>query len=149
MFLYPFLITKCPCCSSPIGKTLINNQIKIVGLQRDNNEIQFVCENTNCEFYEKNLPIYVVDEDVYKYQPSVLIGTVDKFVRITWNKDSKKIFGLSPWDIRALEPIIKNAGGILKTWDNKKILNGGKIIACTNKSLFNSAAGILNKKKPS
>ena len=57
--------------------------------------------------------------------------------------------GLSPWDIRALEPIIKNAGGILKTWDNKKILNGGKIIACTNKSLFNSATGILNKKKPS
>ena len=57
--------------------------------------------------------------------------------------------GLSPWDIRALEPIIKNAGGILKTWDNKKILNGGKIIACTNKSLFNSAISILNKKKPS
>ena len=40
----------------------------------------------------KNLPIYVVDEDVYKYQPSVLIGTVDKFVRITWNKDSKKFW---------------------------------------------------------
>ena len=57
--------------------------------------------------------------------------------------------GLAPWDIRALEPIIKNAGGILKTWDNKKVLNGGKIIACTNKSLFNSARGVLNKKKPS
>ena len=37
--------------------------------------------------------------------------------------------GLAPWDIRALEPIIKNAGGILKTWDNNEILSGGKIIA--------------------
>ena len=57
--------------------------------------------------------------------------------------------GLAPWDIRALEPIIKNAGGILKTWDNNEIFSGGKIIACTNKSLFNKAKDILNKKKPS
>ena len=57
--------------------------------------------------------------------------------------------GLSPWDIRALEPIITNAGGILKTWDNNNIFNGGKIIACTNKSLFNDARDILIKKKPS
>ena len=57
--------------------------------------------------------------------------------------------GLAPWDIRALEPIILNAGGILKTWDNNEIFNGGKIIACTNKLLFNDARKILNKKKPS
>ena len=57
--------------------------------------------------------------------------------------------GLSPWDIRALEPIITNAGGILKTWDNNNIFNGGKIIACTNKSLFNDARDILVEKKPS
>ena len=55
--------------------------------------------------------------------------------------------GLSPWDIRALEPIIKNAGGILRTWDNNDIFNGGKIIACTNKSLFNDARDILNNIK--
>ena len=57
--------------------------------------------------------------------------------------------GLAPWDIRALEPIIKNAGGILKTWDNNEIFNGGKIIACVSNSLFNKATDILNKKKPS
>ena len=57
--------------------------------------------------------------------------------------------GLAPWDIRALEPIILNAGGILKTWDNNEIFSGGKIIACTNKPLFNDVKKILNKKKPS
>ena len=54
--------------------------------------------------------------------------------------------GLNPWDIRALEPIIINAGGILKTWDNKNILNGGKIIACSNNKIFNKCRTILNKK---
>ena len=54
--------------------------------------------------------------------------------------------GLKPWDIRALEPIIINAGGKLRTWDNKKILNGGRIIACTSNKIFNECRDILNKK---
>ena len=54
--------------------------------------------------------------------------------------------GLNPWDIRALEPIINNAGGVIKTWDNKKIFNGGKIIACTNKKIFDECVKILTKK---
>ena len=57
--------------------------------------------------------------------------------------------GLKPWDIRALEPIITNAGGIIRTWENNKIFNGGRVIACNNKKLFNLSAAILNKKKPS
>ena len=32
---------------------------------------------------------------------------------------------------------------------NKKIFNGGRIIACNNKKLFNLSSTILNKKKPS
>ncbi len=54
--------------------------------------------------------------------------------------------GLNPWDIRALEPIINNAGGVIKTWDNKKIFNGGKIIACTNNKIFDECVKILTKK---
>ena len=54
--------------------------------------------------------------------------------------------GLNPWDIRALEPIIQNSGGILKTWNNGKIFHGGRIIACNNKLLFDKCVYILNKK---
>ena len=57
--------------------------------------------------------------------------------------------GLKPWDIRALEPIIKNAGGILNTWEGNKILNGGRIIATTNRNLFKKVKKIISKKKPS
>ncbi len=54
--------------------------------------------------------------------------------------------GLKPWDIRALEPIIINAGGILKTWNGNEILNGGKIIAATNIRLFKKVKTKLIKK---
>ena len=56
--------------------------------------------------------------------------------------------GLKPWDIRALEPIIINAGGVLKTWEGNEILNGGRIIASTNNQLFKKVKNILVKKKP-
>ena len=57
--------------------------------------------------------------------------------------------GLKPWDIRALEPIIVNAGGILKTWEGNEILYGGRIIAATNDILFEKARRKMIIKKPS
>lgn len=56
--------------------------------------------------------------------------------------------GLKPWDIRALEPIIKNSGGIIKTWENKGIYDGGRIIACSNEKLYTTTQKILLKKNP-
>ena len=56
--------------------------------------------------------------------------------------------GLKPWDIRALEPIIVNAGGILKTWNKEEVISGGRIIACNSKKLYNKVLNII-KKKPS
>mgnify|MGYP001419765978 CR=1 FL=1 len=56
--------------------------------------------------------------------------------------------GLKPWDIRALEPIIRNAGGVLKTWEGNTIFNGGRIVASANNYLFKEVKNILIKKKP-
>ena len=57
--------------------------------------------------------------------------------------------GLKPWDIRALVPIIKNAGGIINTWESKTVSSGGRIIAATNKELFKKSQKVLKMKKPS
>ena len=56
--------------------------------------------------------------------------------------------GLKPWDIRALVPIIKNAGGVINTWEGDEVFNGGRIIACSNNTLLKKSSSIL-KKKPS
>tara|TARA_B110000027_G_scaffold99570_1_gene105245 strand:- start:270 stop:1070 length:801 start_codon:yes stop_codon:yes gene_type:complete len=58
--------------------------------------------------------------------------------------------GLNSWDIRALIPIIKNAGGSITTWENENPKHGGRIIAANNRILLNSARSLLfrNKKNP-
>ena len=53
--------------------------------------------------------------------------------------------GLKPWDIRAIEPIIKNSGGKIVTWENKPIFNGGRIIASSNKKILDRSMKILKK----
>ena len=53
--------------------------------------------------------------------------------------------GLNSWDIRALIPIVSNAGGCIKTWKNIDPKDGGKIIAANNKTLFNKTQSLLLK----
>tara|TARA_X000000368_G_scaffold43001_1_gene30991 strand:- start:18 stop:818 length:801 start_codon:yes stop_codon:yes gene_type:complete len=57
--------------------------------------------------------------------------------------------GLKPWDIRALIPIINNAGGIIKSWESQDVSDGGRIIAATNNQLFKKTQKVLKTKKPS
>ncbi|MHB8183704.1 MAG: hypothetical protein ACYDDN_08180, partial [Candidatus Desulforudaceae bacterium] len=51
------------------------------------------CPGEQCPF-SKGLPVHLVDEDVYEYGPSLVLGTVDKFARITWQPEVGRLFGL-------------------------------------------------------
>ena len=53
--------------------------------------------------------------------------------------------GLNSWDIRALIPIVSNAGGSIKTWKNKDPIDGGEIIAANNRALLNKTRSLLLK----
>lgn len=89
---YHFVLMKCPCCGTQIGK--LENDVRttkdrIRGLKILNagsdQRVVFKCENTNCETSDWNeLPLYVVDEDIFKNKPTLLIGTVDKFAMLVW-----------------------------------------------------------------
>jgi hypothetical protein len=91
---YEFVVMKCPCCGAQIGKLEENVSTKLSklkGLQKvgNNNDqrIIFKCENTNCDTNKQNwdeLPLYVVDEDIFKKKTTLVIGTVDKFAMLTW-----------------------------------------------------------------
>ena len=56
--------------------------------------------------------------------------------------------GLKPYDIRALVPIIKNSGGIIKTWEGNNVYYGGRIIASASRRLYEESKKILTKKNP-
>ena len=47
------------------------------------------------------------------------------------------------WDIHALIPIIKAAGGIVSTWKNKDAINAGDIICSANKNIHRKILKIL------
>ena len=94
---YNFIVLKCPCCGAQIGK--VDNptaQTRIKGLFRTdgaNGRTYFKCENPLCEYGNEELPLYVVDEEIYDKSPTLVLGTVDKFAMIPWKKESARIFG--------------------------------------------------------
>ena len=47
--------------------------------------------------------------------------------------------GLKPYDIVALVPIIAGAGGIVTTWENGSPVNGGRIVAASDKRVHAAA----------
>lgn len=50
------------------------------------------CGNPSCPMGADPLPIYTVDEDVYRERPSLLIGTIDKFAQIVRNAQTHSFF---------------------------------------------------------
>jgi len=50
---------------------------------------------------------------------------------------------LKPFDIVPLITIVEKAGGIVTTWNNKSAMQGGNILATSNKKLHNKILKIL------
>ena len=59
--------------------------------------IQVRCENEECLLFdpEDPLPVWTVDEDVYRSRPTLLIGTIDKYAQIVRHKEINSLFGLN------------------------------------------------------
>ncbi|MGA5766551.1 DISARM system helicase DrmA [Streptomyces pseudogriseolus] len=42
---------------------------------------------------EQGLPVLVVDEEIYRFPPALVIATVDKFAQLPWKGDTQALFG--------------------------------------------------------
>lgn len=95
----PFIVLKCPWCGSQMGYLKEARTNKVKGYKRRRvgakETIIYQCDNQQCEFSKTdyNLPLVVIDEDIYENPPTLLIGTVDKFAMLTWRPEAKAIFG--------------------------------------------------------
>ena len=99
----PFVILKCPWCGAQMG--VVNKKGKLretpgykkikVGV---NKRIIFQCNNSlnNCAFSQNGfeLPLYIVDADIYDKTPTLVLGTVDKFAMLPFRPEAQTIFGL-------------------------------------------------------
>jgi hypothetical protein len=90
----PHQLPNCPWCGAKIepGRDLLVDK----SLQRT----LTYCSDPlgRCEFSRRRakgegLPVVVVDEEIYRLLPSLLIGTVDKFAQMPWKGEVATLFG--------------------------------------------------------
>lgn len=55
------------------------------------------CRRPDCDF-NKGLPVYLVDEDIYDYRPSLVLATSDKFASMPWRDQCRHLFNLGSSD---------------------------------------------------
>ncbi len=94
----PFIVTKCPWCGCQMGFfDNPNNKIwkKSIGYAITTNPKRFIfrCENPKCNFSDE-LPLKLIDTDIYNNPPTLLIGTVDKFAQLPFKPEAKALFGI-------------------------------------------------------
>ena len=90
-----FIVNSCPWCGANLGyyNDKKNNKKYHFGYKFENDNLKIHCPDKNCNFHEE-LPIYIVDDTIYKKRPTFLIGTVDKFVQLVWKPEARALFGI-------------------------------------------------------
>ena len=75
------IISCCPFC----GKESIELRGETASLR-----IIHKCTNPECG---EEIPVYISDQEVYRYLPTFIIATLDKMATAAWSKEFKSIFG--------------------------------------------------------
>jgi len=93
----PYQLTNCPWCGSPIE---IGRHLEAQPYKQGRCRTITYCGNKfgDCPFSKRladgeGLPVVVVDEEIYRRLPSLLIATVDKFAQMPWKGEVQMLFG--------------------------------------------------------
>ena len=93
----PVQVHSCPWC----GNKLTHRNYWITS---DNSAMVVSCKQREC-FFKDSLPLALVDEDVYRIRPSLLIATADKFARMPWEEKTRSLFNFAtPTQPKQLPP---------------------------------------------
>ena len=104
-----FLVTKCPWCRAQIGPIDYPRNRRPrgapaqLGYQREAGTVKIHCSDSNCVF-AGGIPVIVIDEDIYDFRPTMVIGTVDKFAMLAWKPTARSLFGIGADGQRAVSP---------------------------------------------
>ncbi|MBC1238206.1 helicase-related protein [Nostoc sp. 2RC] len=82
------MVMRCPYCGLENVHTFIDPQTK---------ELRHRCGSLNEPLPQgacgREIPLYIVDEDIYSRLPTLLVGTLDKIANITFRPASRTLFG--------------------------------------------------------
>jgi hypothetical protein len=93
----PHQLTNCPWCGSKIDP---GKNIEVESFKKGRARTLIYCGDSlgQCLYSKKQspsegLPILVVDEEIYRRLPALLIATVDKFAQMPWKGEIQMLFG--------------------------------------------------------
>ncbi|MER5517605.1 DISARM system helicase DrmA [Streptomyces sp. NPDC002763] len=93
----PHQLTSCPWCGAKMeaGRdiTVETTLRRTLITCPDAYECPFGAAAFGLPADEQGLPILVVDEEIYRYPPSLVIATVDKFAQLPWKGETQALFG--------------------------------------------------------
>lgn len=111
---YSHVMLRCPWCGSQMGprkrfryedgvSKYAMDGLELVGAG-ENRSVKIHCpDKHNCDFKDE-LPVTVVDDEIYDHAPSLVIGTVDKFAMLAWKPDARALFGIGMDGNRKVSP---------------------------------------------
>ncbi len=104
----PFLLVRCPWCRAQLGplnhpRGTPTQAPKVLGYEQRGTTVAFTCSDPLCDFADE-LPVMVIDADMYDEPPSLIIGTVDKFAMLAWRPEARALFGLGQDGSRFASP---------------------------------------------
>jgi hypothetical protein len=80
----PRQLLKCLCCQEKLSYSQ----------PQPTDTVTALCETPTCKLAGAPLPVWAVDEDVYAFRPTLLIGTVDKFAQIVRKPETAELFAV-------------------------------------------------------
>lgn len=93
----PAQLTYCPWCGSPIDP---GKDITVETFKQGRGRTLIYCSDKSfqCPFTRRNapdegLPVLVVDEEIYRRIPTLMIATVDKFAQMPWKGETQMLMG--------------------------------------------------------
>jgi hypothetical protein len=83
----PFILYNCPCCDEPLLPETCEEDPNEYGFSTQNGEDLIVrCLASTCPM-SSSIPVHLVDEQIYRELPTILIGTIDKFAALAWKEE--------------------------------------------------------------
>jgi Helicase conserved C-terminal domain len=77
-------VISCPSCrTSTVQVDFDPNSVRIIHR----------CTQPSCAFPNGEIPIYVIDNEVYRYLPCVMVGTIDKLASLGNQRKLSQVFG--------------------------------------------------------
>ncbi|WFE64145.1 DISARM system helicase DrmA [Micromonospora sp. WMMD714] len=128
----PHQLTSCPWCGSKI------NPGRDIVVERDHWRILVLCPDVECPFSEvgnhsprrdeAGLPVILVDEELYRHPPALVIATVDKFAQLPWKGETAALFGQVGKHCDQHGYLTEDLEST--DWERRRHRPGNKVVAC-------------------